>query len=114
MRPTSHCYLFQGFPEGSLLTGVLRNGHQVLVGPLPPIVIILEFGEDGTLLRVHERAISDLTNCESLKNAVSDCFHASGAIPGVIRMLRLTPDNPESPLADIQRRHHCAIRIDDF
>ena len=114
MRLTSHIYAFQGFPGRLLFTGRQTNGHQFLVGPIPPVVVALEFDPQGRLFAAHDHALEEVADRASLEESVRRYFDSYKAVPSVIRIVRPAQDNPDDPLVRIRHEHGITISIDDY
>jgi hypothetical protein len=81
---------------------------------LPPAVITLEFDKQGHLIALHENILQTVGDRRSLEQAVTATFSSLGAVSGAIRILRLSSDSPDEPLAGLARRYSAAISIDDY
>jgi hypothetical protein len=114
VRPPDYRYPFRSFPGRLMYAGLLSDGQQVLVGPLPPFALALRFTGAGVLVAAEKHALPELRDPDDLEREVIACFERIGATPGLIRVRRFSSGDPGSLLEEIEQYDGCIIGIEDL
>jgi hypothetical protein len=114
IRPESYLYTFAGDSTKLFFTGAQSGRGPIIVGPIAPLILVLQFDIHGYLLTADIVADHSVVDQQSYDIYVDTYFRKTGAIPGPIKIHRFSSQQPSSPVAVIDVRYGCPIQITDL